>query len=251
MSEQTNEQSRKKYRINEVGEPMTEFKAVAEMEYIRSNDLCSLVASVFHTAFADFYGCLFEAQNGVPSLTLYFDHGKHEGSDLPCACEIASAATAKGNDVISRARTLDSLMKDGDRYYLTEDGKDVIADLLLRNVIDRNGKVNWKTVVADCQDTTTVNMWAQQAPIYTKVSMIDVARVARLVYGHKTMKDDNDTYDYGVTILTPLDIPNPFAMQAPNATHNYLLEIKRVPKKIIDEVSRQIGIIQGSSIITG
>jgi len=245
MSDATN---RTKYVINKEGTPMTEFKAVSEVQYIRSNDLCALVSEVFHAAFADFHGCLFETIQGAePVISLFFDHADHKDDQRPCACEMAAGQTAEGNNVVARSRQRDSFMRDGDRYILTEDGKDVISELLIRRLVPNNGNINWKNIVGEYYDQTTQNMYfGRQIPQYTKVSGIDVKKVCAMIFG---TKDDKDTYDYGFQILGPTNFGNPFQMPGNPQMANYTLSITRAHAKEIGEVYSRLGIASGSNII--
>lgn len=255
MSETTNastvdETKREKYRINKDGAAMTDFEPIAETQYIRSQELCSMVASIFHQAFADFHGCKFEVQqNGEPTISLFFDHADHSSDSKPCACTLTNVKKGNNNDIIQRARVRDTLMKDGDRYYLTEDGKDVITDLLIRRFIKNNGQVEWRTVVGEYSDQTAQNQWMGRPAIqYTKVSFIDPKLICKLIYGSK---DNDDTFDYGVQILCPLDNRiNQFQMMGAPTSMNYMLKIERAHSKALNEVYSKIGIAQGSNIIT-
>ena len=243
-------EKREKYRINSDGSAMTDFEPISEVEYIRSQELCSMIASVFHQAFADFHGCKFEVQqNGEPTISLFFAHADHSNDSKPCACTLTNIRTGSNNDVIQRARRRDTLMKDGDRYYLTEDGKDVITDLLIRKFIKNNGNVDWRTVVGEYSDQNNQNMWYGKPAIqYTKVSFIDPRLICKLIYG---AKDNDDNFDYGVQILCPLDNRiNQFQMMGAPTSMNYMLKIERAHSKALNEVYNKIGIAQGSNIIT-
>lgn len=246
MSDVTNE--KKKYCINKDGSAMTDFKPVSEIQYIRSNDLCTLVSEVFRAAFADYHGCTFETVQGAePVINLFFNHGNHKDDSKPCACEMAAGQGAEGNNVVARSRQRDSLMRDGDRYVLTEDGKDVISELLIRRLVPNNGNINWKNIVGEYYDQTAQNMYfGRQVPQYTKVSGIDVKKICAMIFGSK---DDKDTYDYGFQIMGPANITNPFQMPGGPQTMNYMLSITRAHTKEINEVYTKMGIASGSNII--
>lgn len=246
---------RKKYAINENGEPLVAFASIANMAYIHSNQFANIVAATFRQTFADFEGCLFEtAQDGRPFMSFFFNHAKTD-SNLPCACELVNAATAKGNDVISRMRQRDSLMKDGDRYYLTQDGIDIFSELVPDFYRNRNQKIDWKKYVSETSDPTILpnqwdrSSWGRPRAQFTMVTFVDVNLLAKLIYGSYN-KETNEIYDYEVLIKACLDAPmNPY--QSYSRTHNYMLEIKQVPVHAVQEVYKSIGIVQGSGLITG
>ena len=248
MSEATN--NRTKYRINAEGTPMMDFSPVSETMYVRSNDLCALVSEVFHAAFADFYGCVLETVGGQePVISLFFDHADHKDDPKgrPCACEMAAGQGVEGNNVLARSRQRDSLMRDGDRYFLTEDGKDVISELLIRRLVPNNGNINWKNIVGEYYDQTTQNMYfGRQAPQYTKVSGIDIKKICALIFG---TKDDKDSYDYAFQILGALNFNNAYTMPGNPQVANYTISITRAHAKEINEIYSKLGIASGSNII--
>lgn len=245
MSETTN---RQKYRINADGAPMKDFAPVSETEYIRSNDLCGLVSEVLHAAFADYYGCVLETVGGQePVISLFFDHADHKNDDRPCACEMAAGQGIDSNNVIGRSRQRDSLMRDGDRYVLTEDGKDVISELLIRRLVPNNGSINWKNIVGEYYDQTTQNMYfGRQAPQYTKVSGIDIKKICAMIYGSN---DEKDSYDYAFQILGAINFNNAYQMPGNPQIANYTIAITRAHAKEINDIYSKLGIASGSNII--
>lgn len=253
MEEQNNvKEERKKYSINSNGQAIVPFQSIANMQYIHSNQFANIVAATFRKTFADFEGCLFETMtSGEPYMSFYFNHGK-SSSDLPYACELVNAA-AKGTDVISRMRQRDSLMKDGDRYFLTQDAIDIFSELVPDFYRNKNNKIDWKKYVSETNDPTLApNTWDRgnwgRTPQFTMVTLVDVNQLARLVYGSYD-EATNEYFDYKVTIVGCMDTPNPY--QQYNRLHNYMLEIKQVPVHAIQDACRNAGLVQGSGLITG
>ena len=254
MEEQVNvTEQRKKYSINSNGEAIVPFQSIANMQYIHSNQFANIVAATFRKTFADFEGCLFETMTngGAPYMSFYFNHSKNS-SDLPNACELVNAS-AKGTDVISRMRQRDSLMKDGDRYFLTQDGIDIFSELVPDFYRNKNNKIDWKKYVSETSDPTlSPNQWDRstwgRTPQYTMVTLVDVNQLARLIYGYYD-KETNEYFDYQVSIVGCMDAPNPY--QQYNRLHNYMLEIKQVPVHAIQDVCRSVGMTPGSGLITG
>ena len=249
-------EQREKYAINKDGAPLVPFSSIANMAFIHSNQFANIIAATFRQTFADFEGCLFETtQEGRPYMSFYFNHAKNENSNLPCACELVNGNANKGNDVISRMRQRDSLMKEGDRYYLTQDGIDIFSELVPDYYRNRNNKIDWKKYVSETTDPTLVpnqwdrSSWGRPRPQFTMVTYVDVNQLAKLIYGYHD-KETKEIYDYEVLIKACLDAPiNPY--QQYSRTHNYMLEIKQVPVHALQEVYRSIGIVQDSGLITG
>lgn len=252
-------EAREKYSINKNGEPIIPFTSIANLEYIHSNQFANLVAATFRKAFADFEGCLFETTNeGRPYMSFYFNHAKTDAnSTLPVACELVNVSN-KGNDVISRMRQRDTLMKDGDRYYLTQDAMDIFAELVPDYYHNRNHKIEWKKYVSETADPTTgPNQYdrsffgGKSHAQFTRVTAVDVNCLAKLIYGSKNA-ETGEVYDYEVLIKACLDNPamNPNPYQY-TRFHNYMLEVKQIPVHALEEVCRSVGIIQGSGLITG
>lgn len=258
MADQANaaEQKREPYCINKDGSALTNFASIANTAFIHSNQFANIVAATFRQTFADFEGCLFETtKDGRPYISFFFNHAKNENSDLPCACEMANGGATKGNDVISRMRQRDSLMKEGDRYTLTQDGIDIFSPLIPDFYRNRNNKINWNNYVSESNDPTIVpnqwdrSTWGRPHTQFTMVTLVDVNQLAKLIYGSRD-KETNEIYDYEVIIRACLDAPmNPYQQYTRN--HNYMLEIKQIPVHALQEVYKSIGIVQGSGLITG
>lgn len=234
MSNQNEETKRKKYEI-ELEKPV-DLPAIAKTAYLSSNDLCKMVSELFKAAFADFEGCFFDATNGEPSVSLLFNHGKYD-EDAVTACERVGGKMS-GSSLIDRTRNRDRQMIEGDRYYLTEDGKDVISTLLTGRAFN-NGNPNWKMLVSEWQDRSVSTMYNYgQTPQYTKVSNISLQRLCSLIFGKKN--EDNDYVEYDVRVTMPLT-----AMGYPqnmNMNKNYLLTITVVSSNEVAKVYEKLGL---------
>lgn len=237
MSEQKKQENREKF-VLEI-EPV-KFEADAQVKILTSNDLCGYVSELFHTVFADFEGCKFEMSQGIPSIILVFNHCKHEeGKNY--AVEMAGGKKI-GNSIIDKTRAYDRLVQEGDRYHITEDGADIIKELLMPRHFTNNGKVNWGNIVADYVDAP--NYYAPQAGVqYTKISGIDPKAICRLIYGKK----EGDSYiDYAVEVKSDLSVRNGFG----TTNSNYALYITRAYNEQVKKTYEKLGFgTFGSSII--
>lgn len=234
MSDQNKNNQRKPFKITlDEHQP---FEAIAESKYLTSNELCRLTSELFKGVFADYEGCIFETTNGEPTMSLIFNHGKYAENDT-VACERAGNKVS-GSSILDRSRNRDRQLQEGDRYYLTEDGKDAIMSLLTSRAFN-NGNPNWKNIVGDYTDRNVMNMYQyNQLPQYTKVAFIDLRNLCRLIFGNNV---DGDTVDYSVTIASPLT-PNGYqTMGSVPMNMNYMLNITRASAKEVAAVYEKLG----------
>lgn len=220
-------------------EPM-DFNADAEVKIITSNELCRLVNQYFKAGFADYEGCIFEMSQGAPSITLVFNHGKHD-EDKTYAVDMM-ADKKVGNSVLEKSRMYDRLVKEGDRYHITEDGMDIIKPLLLPRYFN-NGKVNWGVVVTDYVDRQATYYGPQNGVQLTRIIGIDPKAICRILYGKK----QGDSYlDYAVEVKADLSTHNGFGISSPN----YVLNITKAYNEHIKKTYEKLGFgTVGSSII--
>lgn len=225
MSEKKEEKQREKYTV-EV-EPM-EFTADAQCMTLTSSDLCKLVNTLFKAAFADFDGSKFEMNGNIPTITLAFRHIKHDDEAGYYACEMASGKKS-GSTVIDRSRTYDRLIKEGDRYYLTDDGKDVLKELLIPRFASRPN-LNWGEVVADFVDSSG-SYFNYNKETKTKVMYVDPNALCAKIFGDKG-------YSYSVQVRGDLFANRPQGWMG----NNYVLNILRVDNAEIQNTYAKLGI---------
>lgn len=226
------------------------FEATAETKYITSNEFCKLVSELFKGVFADYEGCTFDVSNGgEPTISLIFNHGKYDENAI-VACSRPDAKDTDGSTVIRSIRRRDVQLRDGDRYYLTEDGKDALKELLTPRAYN-GSKVNWGSIVQDIVDRTasTYYMPSNQIPQYTRVSFIDIKRLCSLIYGRKM--ENGDQMDYQVTIASPLSQMNYSMNGMPVGASNYVLSITRASLKEVTKMYEKLGYstMMGTNIV--
>jgi hypothetical protein len=215
------------------------FDAIASTKFMPSHELAQYVSELFHGVFADFEGCMFEipANGAAPCFSLVFNHGDYD-KGATVGCERAYNRNVNRNDVVSRIRNRDNRVNNGDRYYLTEDGKDVVKTLLTRNAFN-NGNPNWKIVVGEYYEGNQ-GIYGVRTPQYTKVNFIDLDRVCGLLFGTEL---DGDTVEYHVQVMSPI-------MQFQGQpSGNYMLSITRVSSKEIRKTYEKVGLSSFSRII--
>lgn len=252
MSNQTNEAKREKFTIKVTEH--AKLNTIAQTAYLSSNDFSKMVSDLFKNVFADFEGCLFEpgipVGNGVPTeptISLLFNHGVYS-EDATCACEKAGGRLA-GNSVIDRMRNTDRARSEGDRYLLTEDGKDVITDLLIDRIRNTNSNINWKNIVSEWVDRGAMNMFNVGQPVqYTKVSNLSLRRLCGLLFGSKD--ENGDFVDYDVHLAAPLN-PNGTNIIGMTMDVNYILTITEISTKEVAKIYEKLGFsnIGGTRIV--
>lgn len=231
------QQGRKKLRINfdEADRPV--FPGIAKTAYITSNELCKLVSELMKSVFVDFEGCFFEATSGgEPTISLLFNHGMYEDNQI-VACERVGGKKS-GNGVLDRTRNRDRQLNEGDRYSLTEDGKDIIESILNPRMYN-NGNIDWKRITSEWTDRSAVNIYnTMPAQQYTKVSFIDLKRVCALIYGSKK---DGDEVAYDVRIAAPLTPMGYGFQQQQMVNMNYMLNIICVSATQLSKIYEKLG----------
>lgn len=217
------------------------FNYIATTKYIPSNELAKAASDLFHGVFADYEGCMFEVPvnqpNMAPYFSLVFNHGDYDEGAIT-ACELANGARSGKSDVLSRVRYRDAQLQNGDRYYLTEDGKDVVKSLLMPQLFNNNNP-NWQRIVSEYSEGRQ-GFYGYNTPQYTKASYIDPNRLCALLYGDK---DGEDMVEYHVSIFGPM---NTYQGQQ---TANYMLAITKVSVSEINDAYNKLGLGSMSRII--
>ena len=209
-----------------------DFDAIASSRYITSSELCKMVSDLLKCVFADYEGCKFEINQGMePTVSLYFNHNDHTGSDLPCACEKNGAAKV-GNTIIDRGRARDMFNRNGDRYYLTEEGKEFVKGLLSKRFFN-NGNPDFGRIVGEEQERGSMNnSFVPQYTIYTKVAYISISRLCSLLFGNGEEEKDHVEYDVNVSSPLPGYGNNP----------NFVLNVTRISSKELSNFCNKIGV---------
>ena len=216
------------------------FDHISDTKFVSSTDFCGLVSQMFNT-YADFEGCSYEVVPGTNShmIALYFNH-KLAGTDTQpedgrgIAITKNADSSAKNNTLRS-TRNFMNRYNNGDKFFLTEDGKSGLTPFLFdqnRSLYKGNGEVNWEKITQEVADG---NYGMPQQ--YTKVSYIDPAKVAEAIYG----KVDNDgtKWVYGVRVLR--SIPT-IALGGNNVSTNFMLAIERVCESEVMKLAQVLGV---------
>lgn len=217
-----------------------DFNGIATTKYVTSSDLCKIATDLFKGVFDDCEGSTFDIIGNYPTLAIIFNHGIYdEGARVACAREVTIDAHSS---VIQRVRNRDSLLLHGDRYFLTEDGKEAFRDLVSFQAYN-NGKPNWGKVVNEFSENNQQRMFGYgNVPQYTKIGYIDPAKFASLIWG-KEDKEGNSV-EYIVSIVRALN--NGVPGMPPS---NYMLSITQISAKELQATYEKLGFGSFSSIV--
>lgn len=240
MSETTkNAEERVPYAV-ELEEPL-KFEHDVEASILTSGKLGNLANEYFKAAFpGDYEGCTIEYNHKGLSLSLYFRHETQRTDGVVYGVEL-STAKKTFNKTMDQIRRRDYLVKEGDRYVVTQDGEDVIKPLLFQNLVP-NGKVNWGSVLSEVADNSMGNMYAIRTAQYTKVSGINLNLVCALLFGKKDA--DSNTVAYTVDVK---GYKNQGYSQS--ASSNLILWVNRINCNKVEATGLDLGLGFGSNII--
>lgn len=232
----TEKKERKPFKI-EI-EDHFDFDAIASSKFITSSELCKMVSELLRGVFADYEGCSFETAPGMePTIALIFNHNDCTGSPLPVACERAGAKHV-GNTIIDRTRERDNSNRNGDRYYLSEDGQDFVKSLICKTKYN-NGNIKYRDIVSEVAERTA---FQGVNTVYTKVWYIGIDRLCNLLFGSE---EDGDKVEYMVGIA-PININQSMF----NSVPSYVLNITKVSAKEINNFCNKVGYsVQGLNIV--
>jgi hypothetical protein len=239
MSETTNKTDEKRVPFTvKVDEPF-EFEPIAGSKFMTSTKLCQKISQVLKLVFADYEGCIFElTQGGEPTVALLFNHNDHSGSNLTCACERLGSKQV-GNTIIDRGRARDSFIRNGDRFFLTDDGQDFVKSVIIRRMYN-NGKPNYRDIVSEVYDRGPMTQqFTNNVTQFTKVSFISLDRLCSYCF---PKEKNGDVYEYTISVSAPINTGYGSA--------NYVLNVTQISSKELAEFCNEIGInMQSLNII--
>lgn len=223
------------------------FDPTAELKFINSRKFCKLVSDVLHATFVDFEGTVMETVNNVPTISVFFNQREEPlAENDPRARGISRNiinANETSNPLLNRLRQQDASRRDGDRYYLTDDGMSVLEELIAPAFIDiTKSKVNWKRIVVPV--ATTQNYAGGQRQIqFTKVCGLSIDKLAAKIYGETD--EDGNRYCYALTGASSMATQNFPGLQQ-SISKNYMLSIMKISVSVMDELCAECGVFPTS-----
>lgn len=227
-----------------------DFESNAETKYLSSNKFLQNVSNVMHSVYADFEGCkLVPMKDGSCYIIFYFNHGKYDPSDDKIiACTPIAPNVSATNETLRSIRLADSYRSNGEKYYLTEEGKSSIMDLLIRGnlTFHENGKVKWDKILFEAADPNPqYAYYNRQMQMLTSVSYIDPCTIAALMYGDGSSKESpNPKWEYVVRCHNSL-IPNRYGQVI---SSGLMLSIDRISIEETQKLAMELGIQQAPGL---
>lgn len=216
------------------------FNAIADICYISSVEFCELVSNAFRQIFSDWDGCKMVPIPNTQQLQMqfFFNHREAEvpeGMYKACTKDIKDQAS---NSTLAAIRRRDHFMNNGDRYFLTEDGKSALAKFFFdgATVFNRDGSIKENTVTSEVHDTAGDFMSTSIPQQLTMVSFIDPIKVATFLFGAKD--DDGEGWVYNITPKRSMN--NPYC--GTNSA-NYVLSIERISVNQTKKLAATYGLV--------
>ena len=184
----------KAFKINI--EEYEKFDSLVETSFITSTEFCKTVSELFRAVFPDCIGSSLDVVPGsnVHTISLFFDHLDH-GDQIVAVTKDTDDQKTK-NVVLRSTRSYYTRLREGDKYHLTDEGKSALVDFLMdpqmaRSIYSANYEVKWDKIVSDVADPQAGMMNGRQL---TKVSFIDVDKLAAAIYGETNANGDKVVY---------------------------------------------------------
>lgn len=221
------------------------FDPICDSKFLSSKDLCTLISQMFRDCYADYEGCTFEFVPGstIPMISLYFNHKNYDGADLPVACSKDIDEDNTVNNTLRRVRSYQNALRNGDRFHLTPEGKDGLADFLIssRNLYkNKNGEVDWKKIHSDVSDPNAMYMGGNgMGTQYTKVSYLDPNKIVAAMFGD--VDETKNRWEYGVRVIKSMPTVGAMMGYANNNPSEWMLAIDRVCEQHVTELARRFG----------
>lgn len=248
MSEEMNRTDAQKQN-NEVQsllsiEEHEEFDPIFGSKYISAKELCETTSSIFKQVFGDFEGCVLGGITGTNQLEikLYFNHANNNPDMAKCCSKEIDDEGTK-NSLLLKTRRYNSRMTQGDRYFVTEEGKATLAPLLVNSkaLLQNNGTINWGKICSEVADTSTQYDFVQMRQQYTAISFIDPVKIIELVYGTESTDETGATHKWVYNLRVANSIPTLAIQQNVNSPMNWMLCIDRISEEETEKLARRYG----------
>jgi hypothetical protein len=228
--------------ISELIQEHETFEHISDSKFLTSTKLCELISGMFGSIYADFEGCNMEFIPGTnqPSITLYFNHKDNSGSTLPAACTKEDVEAKASNSTLRSTRSYNNRLINGDRYYLTKEGRALEEFVFDGNQFYKTNKdgvrsANWDKLVSEIADGNFQyqNVYQQ----FTQVKCLDPSKIVEAIFG--TIDESGNAWVYGVRVLR--SIPSVSIINGVT-TAGFVVAIERVSKNEVEALAKQFGL---------
>lgn len=231
-----------------------DFNSIVGVKYLSANEFCETVSSIFKVVFGDYEGCLL---GGVPQsnqieIMLYFNHDpRNDSKGMPLCCSKDIDADGTKNAMLAGYRRYNNRMVNGDRYFVTEEGKATIAPLLIENrsLLNRNGNIDWGKI---CSEVSTGQqnqfMYDPTKQQYTQISYLDPVKLAELIYGTEYTDAEGNTCKWVYDVKVRSSMPRVSINANPNDPMGWMLGIERISEKEVFELAKKYGLSVSSGL---
>lgn len=228
-----------------------EFDPIVGVKYLSAKELCETVSSIFKVLFGDFEGCTLA---GIPGsnqieIKLFFNHTNGKpGMAMCCSKEIDEDGTK--NSLLLKTRRYNSRMTQGDRYFVTEEGKATLAPLLINNkaLLQNNGTINWGKVCSEVADTSSQYAFEQMRQQYTAISFIDPVKLIELIYGDRTVDQSGNEHKWVYNLRVINSIPTLTLQNNANSPMNWMLGIDRISEEETEKLAKRYGLSMSNGL---
>lgn len=230
-----------------------DFDPIVGVKYLSAKEFCETVSSIFKVVFADYEGCLL---GGVPQsnqieIKLYFNHNpQNENSNMPVCCSKEVDADGTKNAMLAGYRRYNNRMVNGDRYFVTEDGKATIAPLLLENraLLNRNNNLDWSKICSEVTDTGSQWVYDPTKLQYTMLSYVDPTKLVELIYGTEHVDIDGTVHRWAYNVRVVNSMPSIYINNNANDPMSWMLGIDRISEQETEKLAAKYGLAISSGL---
>lgn len=247
MGKEAEKNERKIYTINV--EEYAKFRPMSEVAVISSKNFCKLVSDLFSGVFSDYEGCKFSFWQNRPEINLIFNQRDIVDDKIPAATSRMKQGTSNtSNALVDAIRDRDNFNRNGDRYYLTEQGINIVSQYVMDNFINpRNGNIDFNRIVVPVSEQETGVLYQARSIQYTMVQHIDVLKLASIIWG--PTREDGNTLTYAIECKG--SVPNVQRNVPGVYFDDFVLKVTRIFNNNLEYTGNEMGMrnMVGSSII--
>lgn len=190
---------------------------------ITTSDLCKKINGLFKGC-GDYWGSTLKPNptNAQLELNIYLKDLGDSAGKIKLVQPVTNID--KRSSISNRLSALNNRQV-GRTYELTQDGKDIFEEFLLR--YNRN-KINWKQHTQEVAENISM-FQGSKYNIYLKLFNLDINAVLKKLWGSKG--ENGETYDYSIAYVRPI------------TQTNHIIEVKNYDNKAIERIADQAGII--------